>query len=136
MGVALIWVEGLAVALFTLALAIAWAARGTVFRWLWAAVVYLVFFGASGFLSYATFNGYSNHGPLLRSTWVTYTTAWLTTFAFLGGFIMWTGFRRQGAGLGRPASTWPRRGLWLGFAGSVLAFGFTVWNIDLSARAD
>ena len=39
MGHALIWAEGLAVALVSLALAVAWATRGGAARGLWAAVV-------------------------------------------------------------------------------------------------
>src|SRR5205823_854454 len=50
--------------------------------------------------------------------------------------LMWSGLRRPGAGLARRASAWPRRRLWLGFGGAGLALGFTVWNVDLSVRAD
>src|SRR5262249_50074735 len=39
-------------------------------------------------------------------------------------------------GLARPAATWPRRQLWLGFAVAVLVLGLTYWNMDLAARAE
>src|SRR5262245_1477012 len=99
MGIALIWLEGLAVALFGLALATAWAARGRIVRAIWLAFVFLLFLAPSLFLTYATFNGYENNGPLLRTTWIPFTLSWSVAFVFLCLFLMWSGFRRPAPGL-------------------------------------
>jgi hypothetical protein len=136
MGFALIWVEGLAVALLSLALAIAWASRGRALRWLWVAVVYFVFFLAADVVVLATFEVYSHEGHLVRTSWFYYSLAWLLAFVLLS--IIWVrrGLRRSEPGLARAAASWPRGKLWLGLAGAVVAFGLTFWNMDLSARAD
>jgi hypothetical protein len=136
MGVALIWVEGLMVAVLTVALATAWAARGRSARWLWPAVVYLAFFAPAGFLALATYNWNSDFSPFLRTNWIGYTLSWFVAFALSAAFVMWSGRRRLGAGLARPAAVWPRRRLWLSLGGAALALGLTVWNVDLSVRAD
>ncbi len=136
MGYALIWAEGLAVALVGLALATAWAARGRAVRGLWAALVYLVFFGAAAAAVLATFEARSLQGGLVRTTWFPYSLTWLVAFALLGVSLMWSGLRRAEPGVARTAATWPRRQLWLGFGAAVLALGLTLWNVDLSARAE
>jgi hypothetical protein len=136
MGYALIWAEGLAAALFGLALAAAWAARGGAARRLWAAIVYLVYSAAAGLLVTATFRLYSRGGPPVRTTWFPYSLTWLAAFVALGAFLLWRGLRRGEPGLAPPAAAWPRRRLWLGFGGAALALGLTFWNMDLAARAD
>jgi hypothetical protein len=136
MGFALIWVEGLAVALLSLLLAIAWASRGGGLRWLWVAIVYLVFFLAADVVVMATFGVYSREGHWVRTTWFYYSLAWLLAFVLLSAAWVRRGLRRPEPGLARSAAAWPRGKLWLGLAGSVLALGLTFWNMDLSARAD
>jgi hypothetical protein len=136
MGFALIWLEGLAVALAGLALAAGWAARGRALRGLWVAAVYLVFFTAATALALATFEVYRQHGALVRTSWFFYSLAWLAAFLASGVYLLRRGLRRPGPGLARPAAAWPRGRLWLGFGAAVLALGFTFWNMDLGARAD
>src|SRR5262249_33109166 len=131
-----IWSEGLAVSLLSLALATAWAARGSAARWLWAAVVFLVFLLPAGALVLATHEVSLWYGNLVRTTWFYYSLSWLVAFSGLGVFLLWHGLHRTGAGLARPGAAWPRGKLWLGFGGAVLAFGLTFWNMDLEARAD
>jgi hypothetical protein len=136
MGYPLIWVEGLAVALLSVALAAAWAARGGTARWLWVALVSLVFVAAAGVLVLATFEVRSWYGPLVRTTWFVYSLTWLVAFLLLSVFLAWQGLRRPDPGLARPAAAWSRGKLWLGLGGAVLAFALTFWNMDLAARAD
>jgi hypothetical protein len=136
MGYALIWVEGLAVALLALALAVAWAARGRLVRAAWVAIVSLVFLGPAVVLVVATFWVHSSHDNLVRTTWFYYSLTWLVAFALASAFLLWRGLRRPEAGVARPASVWPRGRLWLGLGGAVLALGLTFWNMDLAARAD
>jgi hypothetical protein len=136
MGFALIWSEGLAVALLSLALALAWATRGGGARALWVGIISLVFFGAAAVIVLGTFEVHTRHGNLVRTTWFYYSLTWLVAFTVLGVFLLRRGLRRPQAGLARSALTWPRGKLWLGFGGAVLAFGLTFWNMDLAARAD
>lgn len=136
MGFALIWAEGLAVALFSLALATAWTARGRLARALWIAVVYLLFFGAAAALVVATFEVHRVYGALVRTTWFSYSLSWLVAFTVISVLLLRRGMRRPEPGLARAAASWPRRNLWLGFGGAMLALGFTFWNMDLAARAD
>jgi hypothetical protein len=136
MGFALIWIEGLAVALLSLLLAIAWASRGSRLRWLWVTIVYLVFFLAADVVVMATFEVYSHEGSHVRTTWFYYSLAWLLAFALLSAAWLRRGLRRPEPGLARAAADWPSGKLWLGLGGAALAFGLTFWNMDLSARAD
>jgi len=137
MGFALIWSEGLAVGLLSLALATAWAVRGRGARGLWVAVVYVVFFGAAAVIVQGTYYIHSRaYYVVVRTTWFYYSLTWLVTFTALSVWLLRRGLKRPAPGLARPAATWPRGNLWLGFAGAVVAFGFTFWNMDLSARAD
>jgi hypothetical protein len=136
MGFALIWAEGLAVALLSLVLAIAWASRGRALRWLWTAVVYFAFFLAADVVVMATFSVYSREAHLIRTSWFYYSLAWLLAFVLLSIHWLRRGLRRPEPGVARAATAWPRGKLWLALAGAVVAFGLTFWNMDLSARAD
>jgi hypothetical protein len=138
MGFALIWSEGLAVALMSVALATAWAVRGRGARVLWVVVVYAVFFGAAAVIVLSTYGIYSRayYRNSVRTTWFYYALTWLVAFTALSAWLLRRGWKRPAPGLSRPAATWPRGTLWLGFAGAVVAFGFTFWNMDLAARAD
>jgi hypothetical protein len=136
MGYALMWVEGLAVALLCVALAAAWSARGRMIRGMWAVLVYLLFFAAAGALAVAMFMmDIWREGPI-RTSWFAYALSWFGGFAAVGAFLLWQGLRQSKPGLARPAALWPRGKLWLGLLGAVLAFGFTFWNMDLAARAE
>jgi hypothetical protein len=136
MGYALIWSEGLAVALLSLALATAWAARGGRIRALWVAAIGLAFFGSAALLVKLTGDVYVHYGTLARAPWFLYTLTWLAAFTVTGVWLLRNGSHRPAPGLARPAASWPRGKLWLGLGGAVLALGFTFWNLDLSARAD
>jgi hypothetical protein len=137
MGYALIWSEGLAAALFAAALIAAWAARGRALRLLGIALVFLVFFAPAALLvlwSYA--NSLGDHGHLIRTTWFAYAFSWLAAFTLCSVLVWRCGLRRPGAEQARTAAGWPRGKLWLGFGGAALALAFTLWNLDLGARAD
>jgi hypothetical protein len=136
MGYALIWSEGLAVALLSLALATAWATRGGGARALWVVIVHFVFFAAAAIAVAWTFEVYTWYGNRVRTTWFFYALTWLAAFTAFGVLLLRHGWRRPGPGLARPATAWPSAKLWLGFGGAVLAFGFTFWNMDLATRAD
>lgn len=136
MGYALIWVEGLAIALLGIALAMAWATRGGALRWLWEALVYLLFLGAAGALSFVTLHVDLTYGKHIQSSWFFFTFTWLGAYVGCGLFLRRKGHGRPHPGTARSAAAWPRGKLWLGFAGAVLALCFTFWNLDLAARAD
>ena len=136
MGFALIWSEGLAVALLSLALATAWAVRGRRVRALWVVVVYVVFIGVAAVIVLCTYGIHSHAYYVVRTTWFYYSFTWLIAFTVLSVWLLRQGLKRPATGLARPAATWPRTNLWLGFAGTMVAFGFTFWNMDLAARAD
>ncbi len=136
MGYALIWIEGLAVTLLSLTLAIGWAARGRAFRWLWVVIVFLVFFLSGAFVSLWSCEFIQPEVVQVRTSWFYYSLAWLLAYVLLSISWLRRGLRRPGPGLARPAASWPISKLWLGLGGAVLAFGLTFWNMDLSARAD
>lgn len=136
MGFALMWAEGLAVALVSLALAVSWASRGRVARGLWPAFIFLVFLAPAAFLVAWLYVLYSEYGHRVRTPWVGYAFSWLVAFTALAAFLVWQGVRRPGAGMARPAAGWSRRGMWLGLVGAALALGLTFWNVDLGTRAE
>jgi hypothetical protein len=136
MGYALIWSEGLAVALLSLALATAWATRGGSARALWVVIVSFAFFAAAAVAVVWTLGVYTWYGNRVRTTWFVYTLSWLAAFTASSVFLFRQGLRRPGPGLARPATAWPSVKLWLGFGGAALALGFTFWNMDLATRAD
>jgi thiol-disulfide isomerase/thioredoxin len=136
MGFALIWSEGLAVALLSLALATAWAVHGRRARGLWVVAVYVVFFGAAAVVVLSTYGIHSRAYYVVRTTWFYYSLAWLVVFTTLSAWLFRRGLKRPAPGLARPAATWPRANLRFAFAGAVVAFGFTFWNMDLAARAE
>ncbi len=136
MGFALIWIEGLAVALLSLALAIAWAARGRATRWIWTTIVFLLFFLPGAFVTLWGWETLLRDLELVRTSWFYYSLTWLLAYVLLGASWRRRGLRRPEPGMARSAAAWPRDKLWLGLGGAVLAFGLTFWNMDLSARAD
>lgn len=136
MAYALIWIESLAIALFALALAVRWAARGSLVRVARVVLVWLVIFAPAAFGTYASWNLPLHEGGPIRTTWFTFLLTWLVGFAVGSVFVIGSGLRRSAPGLTRSAAEWPRRRLWLGFAGALGALGFTIWNADLAARAD
>jgi hypothetical protein len=136
MGHALIWVEALAAALFALALATAWTARGHLGRALWVMLVWLLIVSPAAFLTYASVNLPAHTGEPIRTTWFTFLLTWLVGFAVGSVFVVWQGLHRPEVGLARSAANWSRLRLWLGFAGSLAALALTVWNVDLAERAD
>src|SRR5262249_53926436 len=103
MGFALIWAEGLAVALLALALAVAFAARGRALRWLWVAVVILLFLAPAVLLVLFTFDVRARHGALVRTTWFGYSASWLVAFLISSVLLLRMGLRRTAPGLARPA---------------------------------
>jgi hypothetical protein len=135
MGFALIWSEGLAVALVAVALATAWTARGSRARVVGLAFIFLLFFSAAVALVVATGAAYTEYGEIVRTTWFFYSLTWLVAFTAGGLLLIRQGLRHVDAKPARSAA-WPLGKLSLGFAGMVLAFGFTFWNMDLAARAD
>ena len=98
MGAALIWTEGLAVALLSLALAVAWAARGGALRALWVAVVFLVFLAPAALLVAGTYEAHSRHGFQVRTTWFYYALTWLVAFLILSVVLLRRGWARPEAG--------------------------------------
>jgi hypothetical protein len=137
MGFALIWSEGLMVALLGLALAAAWLARGRAVRALWVACVFLVFFIPAAAAAVGTYGiASSESGRWLRTSWFPYAGTWLVAYTLLGALLVRHGLRRPQPGLARSAATWPRARLWLGIGAAALALGVTFWNMDLAVRAD
>jgi hypothetical protein len=136
MGHTLIWLEGLAVALMSLALAASWAARGGMARILWVAFVSFVFLGPAALAVLGTYQVHAWRGSLVQTSWFFYCLTWLLAFLASGVFLLRRALRRPEAGQARPAATWLRRNLWLGWGGAVLVFVLTFWNMDLAARAD
>src|SRR5262245_23631135 len=114
MGYALMWVEGLAVALLCLALAATWAARGGAARWLWVAFLNLVFLSLAAAAVAVTYKVHSRPENLVRTTWFAYALSWLAAFTGLSIGLLRQGLRRPGVGLARPAASWPCSKLWLG----------------------
>jgi hypothetical protein len=135
MGYALLWLEGLAVALLAIALVLAWAARSTRARVPAVAFVCLIFLGAAGTASVATYRVRLSHYPV-ATTWLAYALSWLTAYILLSGIVLWRGLHRAEAGLRLPAALWPAGTLALGLGVAVVAAGFTWWNLDLASRAD
>jgi hypothetical protein len=139
MGYALLWVEGLAVALLCLALAAAWAsARGSFFRAAGLVVVFLIFFGlaAAATLAAGALLAHAGERKWPLSDLFGYTLAWLLVYLLAAIILLRRAFHRPGPGLARAGAGWPRTTLWLGLGGAVLALGLTFWNLDLAARAD
>jgi hypothetical protein len=136
MGHAMIWAEGLAVALVSVALAVAWATRGGAARWLWVAVVALLFLAPAAAAALGAYEVHTRHGDVVHTTWLGYSLSWLAAFVTLSAVLLRQGRRRPEPGLAPAAATWPRQKLWLGLGGAVLALGLTFWNMDLSARAE
>lgn len=136
MGIALIWIEGLAFALFALALAIGWSARGHWLRWLWPVAITFAFVAAAGLVLAQYHATDDEDSRLIRTPWATYAVTWLTAFLASSFFLTWHGRKRPEPGMKRPAAAWPRRRLWVGLGVSLLALAFTGWNLDLSARAE
>jgi hypothetical protein len=136
MGYALIWVEVLAVALFALALAASWTARGSLARAPWLVLVWLAVVLPAGLGTYASVNLPAHTGEPIRTTWFTFLVTWLVGFVVGSVFLVWQALHRPAVGLARSAASWSRGRLWLGFAVALLALGLTVWNMDLAERAD
>src|SRR5262245_52241152 len=127
MGYALIWVEALVAALFAVALAAAWTARGSLARSLWIALVWLAIVLPIGLGTYASVNLPAHTGEQIRTTWFTYLLTWLAGFAVGSFFVVWQALHRPAVGLERAAAGWPRWRLWLGLFASVLALGLSIW---------
>jgi hypothetical protein len=136
LGYALIWVEGLAAALLCLALAAARAASGSIFRVVEMIVVFLTFSGLGAVATLGTGALLSRGGPFLSADRFVYSLSWLLVYLVASVVLFRRAFHRPAPGLARAGADWPRGKLWLGFGGTVLAFGFTFWNLDLAARAD
>src|SRR5262249_2387738 len=130
------WVEGLAAALFSVALALAWACRGGRMRAAWVAIVAGLFLVPAAALAWGAQLPASWPGAPVRTSWSSYTLGWLVAFLVLAVVVVRRGLHLAEGGHSRAGAAWPRGKLWLGLAGSALAFGFTLWNMDLSARAD
>jgi len=135
-GYALIWFEALVVALLALALATAWAARGSRIRALWPALFFFTVVAIGAFLVLFTDSSQSQWENSLRTSWQTFCVSWLAAYAVFSVFLWIWGRRRLGPGLARAATAWPRANLWLGFGAALIALGLTIWNMDLAALAD
>lgn len=137
MGQAVFWAEGLAVALLALALALRWlAARPSVVRAAWAALVFLAFAGPAALAAHAFAPWQRAYGGRLATDLFAYSLSWLAAFALASAWLTRRALRRPEAGLGRAAGGWPRKELCLGLGGAALALALTLWNLNLSARAD
>jgi hypothetical protein len=136
MGYALLWVEGLTVALLCLALAASWAARGSPLRALWPAAVGLSFALLAALAAHATGWWQKDWGRHLPTDLFWYSLSWLVAYLVASYALLRYASHRPAVGVARAGAGWPRGNLWLGLGGSALAFGLTLWNLDLAARAD
>lgn len=136
MGYALIWVEGLAVALLALALATAWAVRGGIWRWGVVTLVGLAFLAPAAYFAYSITNVLVHSDGPVRTTWLAYVLSWLVVLLAGSAFVVWRGTGRPSPEAERQAMAWPMGQFGLWFGGAALAFAMTFWNMDLAARAD
>jgi hypothetical protein len=136
MGYFLIGAEGLAAALTALALATAWAARGRRVRIVFTLLVFLAIAIPAAALVAETCQIKWDFGRVVGSYWLVFSASWLAMFVVLGLISMRRGLRRPAAELARPAATWPRQRLWFFLAVAIFGLMFTLWNFDLSVRAD
>jgi hypothetical protein len=136
MGYALLWVEGLLIALLCLALAARKAAIGFWVGGVGAFLLFLLFLGLGAFATHATAPWQRDYGNVMDRNLFLFSLSWLVAFLIGGGLLLRRAFQRAAPGLMRTGAGWPRQKLWLGLGGMVLAFGFTFWNLNLAARAD
>jgi hypothetical protein len=135
-GYALLWVEGMAVALLCLALAARAAAKGSVLRVAGTVAVFLIFAGLAALATHGTARWQSEYGKFLAADLFVYFLSWLLAYLVAAALLLRRAFQRPAPGLARAGAGWPRGQLWLGLGGAVLAWGLTFWNLDLAARAD
>jgi hypothetical protein len=136
-GYVLLWLEAIAVALLSLALAVGWASRGRLFlRSVVPAVVFLVFAGMAAFAANATAPWQREWGKYLPADLFVYFLGWLLVYLASGVLLLWWVFRRPAPGLARRGGVWSAKKLGLALGGAALALALTFWNLDLAARAD
>lgn len=131
MGYALLWIEGLAVALLLVATLLACAGR-LERRWLRLGAFLVVTLGlALVFTALTVVAGWLQFSGM-SDRW--FVSTLLLTAAFVAGAV-WLGFSGLRRGNGRPAAAaWPRGKLALALGVAAALHAMTYWNLDLAVR--
>ncbi len=136
MGYALIWVEGLALAIFVLAVTVAFAAR-----WSWRFVrpfpVLLVFVALLALAAGATLGARTNRmsmASLFPFGLFPYCLAWVVAFFAIGLATIVRGLRRVGAERVPAARQWPRGKFALAAGTMAVLLSITMTNMDLALQ--
>jgi hypothetical protein len=135
MGYALIWVEGLGVALLVVATVTAWTARwsGRFRRVVVPLLVQLLILALGAAVALGAAELRFRYGGVVAHDWFLYTLSWAVIFLVASSVVIRRGLKRSGDPPLPAARSWAsgRLQLWLG--GLAILLAITVFNLDHTA---